>query len=416
MKNIGKYSFGMGDRFAKEGKAQLQAILKAKEELNVEITPVWNKSNREHKTVHSKPESVRVEADEAVKLLNWAGPYFVDADHITLQTVDDFLDSSDFFTIDVAEYIGKSASEEEIEKFIQYCEKYLGKLSIPGIQTSFDITKESVNAIAKQFLLAAKEAGKVYDHISKAKGRGNFVAEVSMDEVDNPQTPIELFFILAALKFYGVDPDTIAPKFTGRFNKGVDYVGDLEQFAKEFEEDILVIKYAIKEFSLPELLKLSVHSGSDKFSIYPIIRGAIKKHNVGLHVKTAGTTWLEELIGLAMAENEGLEIAKEIYVEALDRFDELTGPYATVLDINKQNLPSVETVRGWSGDEYANALRHEQDHPDYNPDFRQLLHCSYKIAGEKGDRYLNTLEKFSDLAGRNVMENLYKRHIKRLFI
>lgn len=406
----------MGDRFAKEGKAQLQAILKAKEELNVEITPVWNKSNREHKTVHSKPESVRVEADEAVKLLNWTGPYFVDADHITLQNVDDFLGSSDFFTIDVAEAIGKAAAEEEIEKFIQYCEKYLGKLDIPGIPTCFDITKESLRGIAEQFLLAAKEAGKVYDHISKAKGRENFVAEVSMDEVDNPQTPIELFFILAALKFYGVDPDTIAPKFTGRFNKGVDYAGDLEQFAKEFEEDILVIKYAIKEFSLPEMLKLSVHSGSDKFSIYPIIREAIKKHNAGLHVKTAGTTWLEELIGLAMAENEGLEIAKEIYIEALDRFDELTGPYATVLDINKQNLPSAETVKGWSGDDYANALRHEQDHPAYNPDFRQLLHCSYKIAGEKGERYLNTLEKFSDLAGRNVMENLYKRHIKRLFI
>lgn len=406
----------MGDRFAKEGKAQLQAILKAKEELNVEITPVWNKSNREHKTVHSKPESVRKEADEAVKLLDWAGPYFVDADHITLQTVDDFLDSSDFFTIDVAEYIGKSASDEEIEKFIQYCEKYLGELTIPGIQTSFDITREALQAIAKQFLLAAKEAAKVYDHVSKAKGRGNFVAEVSMDEVDDPQTPIELFFILAALKFYGVDPDTIAPKFTGRFNKGVDYVGDLEQFSKEFEEDILVIKFAIKEFSLPQMLKLSVHSGSDKFSIYPIIRDAIKKHNVGLHVKTAGTTWLEELIGLAMAENEGLEIAKDIYIEALDRFDELTGPYATVLDIDKQKLPTVETVKAWSGNDYANALRHEQDHPDYNPDFRQLLHCSYKIAGEKGEQYLQTLDKFSDLAGRNVMENLYKRHIKKLFI
>ena len=416
MKNIGKYSFGIGDRFAKEGRAQLQAILKAKEELNVEITPVWNKSNREHKTVHSKPESVRIEADEAVKLLEWTGPYFVDADHITLQTVDGFLDSSDFFTIDVAEYIGKAAPEVEIEKFTEYCEKYLGELSIPGIPTAFDITKEALQEIAKQFLLAAKEAGKVYDHISKAKGRDGFIAEVSMDEVDDPQTPIELFFILAALKFYNVDPDTIAPKFTGRFNKGVDYVGNLEQFAKEFEEDILVIKYAIKEFSLPEKLKLSVHSGSDKFSIYPIIKDAIKKHDAGLHVKTAGTTWLEELIGLAMAENEGLEIAKEIYVEALGRFDELTEPYATVLDIDKQKLPSVETVNAWNGQDYANALRHEQDHPDYNPDFRQLLHCSYKIAGEKGARYLDALEKFSDLAGRNVMENLYIRHIKRLFI
>lgn len=415
MKNLGKYSFGMGDRFAKEGKAQLQAILKAKEELNVEITPVWNKSNREHLTVNSKPSSVRKEADEAVKLLNWPGAYFVDADHITLKTVDGFIDSSDFFTIDVAEYIGKAASNEAIEEFIEFCKGYLGKVTIPGIETAFDIDKATLRSIAEKFLLAAKEAGKVYDHIAKIKGRENFIAEVSMDEVDSPQTPIELFFILAALKYSGVDPDTIAPKFTGRFNKGVDYVGDLDQFAREFEEDILVIKYAIEEFSLPASLKLSVHSGSDKFSIYPIIKNAIKKYDVGLHVKTAGTTWLEELIGLAMAENEGLGLVKEIYFEALGRYAELTDPYATVLDIDRSKLPAIETVKAWSGEDYANALRHE-NHPDYNPDFRQLLHCSYKIAGEKGEQYLNTLEKYSDLAGRNVMENLYKRHIKKLFI
>ena len=267
-------------------------------------------------------------------------PYFVDADHITLQTVGDFIDSSDFFTIDVAEYIGKSSSPEKIEKFIQFCAPYLGTLEIPGIDTSFHITKEELASIAQTFLLAAEEAGKVYQHILNGKRKGNFVAEVSMDEVEHPQTPIELFFILAALKYSGVEPDTIAPKFTGRFNKGVDYVGDLKQFEREFEEDILVIKHAIKVFSLPEGLKLSVHSGSDKFSIYPVMRKAIKKHDVGLHVKTAGTTWLEELIGLAMAEKDGLELAKDIYKEALERYNELTDPYATVLDIDKSKFPT----------------------------------------------------------------------------
>ena len=86
---------------------------------------------------------------------------------------------------------------------------------------------------------------------------------------------------------------TIAPKFTGRFNKGVDYVGDLDQFAREFEEDLLVIDFAVKEFGLPKELKLSVHSGSDKFSIYPIIAEAIAKYDKGIHLNTAGTTWLE---------------------------------------------------------------------------------------------------------------------------
>ena len=99
---------------------------------------------------------------------------------------------------------------------------------------------------------------------------------------------------------------TIAPKFTGRFNKGVDYVGDLAQFEKEFNDDLAVIAFAVKEFGLPADLKLSVHSGSDKFSIYPAIRRAIRRTGAGLHIKTAGTTWLEELIGLASAGGEGL--------------------------------------------------------------------------------------------------------------
>src|SRR6185437_16488264 len=144
-------------------------------------------------------------------------------------------------------------------------------------------------------------------HIAKAKGEVNFITEVSMDETDRPQTPHELLIILAALADEKIPLKTIAPKFTGRFNKGVDYVGNLQQFEKEFEEDILVIKEAIKEFGLPENLKLSVHSGSDKFSLYKPIRELIKKHNTGIHLKTAGTTWLEEMIGLAEAGNEALE-------------------------------------------------------------------------------------------------------------
>ena len=71
------------------------------------------------------------------------------------------------------------------------------------------------------------------------------------------------------------------------------------QFEKEFNDDLAVIAFAVKRYGLPENLKLSVHSGSDKFSIYGAIRRALKRHNAGLHIKTAGTTWLEELIGLA---------------------------------------------------------------------------------------------------------------------
>ena len=236
-----------------------------------------------------------------------------------------------------------------------------------------------------------------------------------MDEVEQAQSPIELFFILSALAYYKIPAQTIAPKFTGRFNKGVDYVGDVQQFAQEFEEDLLVIDFAIKEFNLPNNLKLSVHSGSDKFTIYPIMGELIKKHDKGIHVKTAGTTWLEELIGLALAGDEALQLAKNIYAKAYARQEELCGPYAAVIDIDATKLPTSAEVDLWDGDKFANTLRHIPDHPDFNSSFRQLLHVGYKIAAEYGTEYTNMLEKYADIIGQQVTENLYDRHIKRLF-
>ncbi len=118
------------------------------------------------------------------------------------------------------------------------------------------------------------------------------------------QTPPELLIILAALADEKIRLQTIAPKFTGRFNKGVDYVGDLGQFEREFNDDLAVIAHAVTAYGLPKNLKLSVHSGSDKFSLYPIIRKALQRTGAGVHVKTAGTTWLEELIGLCEAGGE----------------------------------------------------------------------------------------------------------------
>ncbi|HBK94727.1 MAG TPA: hypothetical protein DDZ69_06920, partial [Porphyromonadaceae bacterium] len=126
-----KFSIGTGDRFSHQGEAQLRAIIKANSK-GVNISPVWNKSNREHIYVHSKPEDVRKEADSAAQNLNFTGKYFVDADHINLNTVGPFVASADFFTLDVASFIGKQSSEEEVNRFLSSCKKYLGKLSIPG--------------------------------------------------------------------------------------------------------------------------------------------------------------------------------------------------------------------------------------------------------------------------------------------
>jgi len=236
-----------------------------------------------------------------------------------------------------------------------------------------------------------------------------------MDEVESPQSPVELFFILKMIANQGIPAQTIAPKFTGRFNKGVDYVGDVAMFAKEFEEDILVIDYAVKSFNLMDNLKLSVHSGSDKFSIYPEIQKILSKYNKGIHVKTAGTTWLEEVIGLAVSGGEALKAAKSIYSQALVRKDELCAPYADVIDINTGQLPTVEEVETWSSEKFANSLRHIPGHPDYNANLRQLIHVGYKIASEMGTYYTDLLKANSEVIGQCVEENLYDRHLKRMF-
>ena len=412
---LGKYSFGIGDRFSHEGKAQLTALIEGADKYPFEFVPVWNKSNREHQIIGTEPADTRREADDAVKALGYGKPYFVDADHINMNNVDRFIDASDFFTIDVADYIGKPADADSVSKFIEHNLKYAGTLSIPGIGEPFKVDRSLLKLLAEKYLFAAQEAGRIYRHIASKKGADSFVTEVSMDEVDAPQTPIEIFFILSALAQEKIPAQTIAPKFTGRFNKGVEYVGDTAQFEKEFREDLLVIDFAVKEFGLPEGLKLSIHSGSDKFSIYPIMGRLIRQYDKGIHIKTAGTTWLEENIGLALADAQALELAKKIAISALGRMEELCIPYATVIDINPANLPTAEQIASWDGNQYARALRHNRQDPLYNPDFRQLVHVSYKIAAELAPEFYAALERNADVVAEQVKENILERHIARLF-
>lgn len=412
---LGRYSVGTGDRFAHQAKAQLMACIQA---LNsgIEVVPVWNKSNREHAIIGSEPPSVRLAADAAVKSLHWQRPYFCDADHITIETVGRFLNACDFFTIDVADAIGQPADAADIEDFVKRRRDLLGTIQLAGVDETFAITVEDLTKTARKFLAAVKKAGEVYRAVLSAKGQGHFIPEVSMDETDAAQSPVELLIILAAIADEGIPIRTIAPKFSGRFNKGVDYVGDVAQFEREFALDIAAIAYAVEHFGLPRDLKLSVHSGSDKFSIYPAIHRSMQRSGAGVHLKTAGTTWLEELIGLAEAGGEALGLAKEIYAEAYAHSEELCAPYATVIDIDPAKLPSPEEVRNWSSEQYTSALRHVQSSPAYNSSFRQLLHVGFKIAAKMGPRYLDLLEANEAVIAKNVTENLYNRHIAPVFL
>jgi len=412
---LGKYSIGVGDRFAHQAKAQLAACLSALER-GVEVIPVWNKSNREHTIIGSEPMSVRMEADAAVSALGWQLQYFVDADHIGLGTVDRFLSASDFYTIDVADFIGKPAPPSEIDQFTKRHRALCGRVELAEGIEPISITEDDLRLTAHKFLAATKSAGEVYRKLVSARGKGNFVVEISMDETDRAQSPVELLIILAAIADEKIPIQTIAPKFSGRFNKGVDYAGDVAHFEREFVLDIAAIDFATRRFDLPSNLKLSVHSGSDKFSIYPAIHRTMMRFDAGVRLKTAGTTWLEELIGLAESEGSGLEIAKDIYAESFAHREELCAPYSTVIAIDPAALPSPSDVQQWSSGEYMAALRHVPESPSYNSSFRQLLHVGFKVAAKMGNRYLRSLEENESVIARNVTGNLFERHILAVFI
>ncbi len=412
---LSRYSIGVGDRFAHQAKAQLRACMAAAGN-GVDVIPVWNKSHREHAIIGSEPGQARAAAAAAVRDLGWPKPWHVDADHINLSTVDLFLAASDFFTLDVAASIGKAAPFRDIDAFLGRHPELVGRHSFDGLDEPFEMTADAVRVIAAKYLVAVQEAGAIYRHITSKKDASAVIAEISMDETDLPQTPPDLLVILAAIADEKIPAQTIAPKFTGRFNKGVDYVGDIAQFEREINGHLAVIAHAVRQYGLPANLKLSVHSGSDKFSLYPVIRRAIGRFDAGVHLKTAGTTWLEELIGLAEAGGDGLALSKEVYREAFAHRSALCAPYAAVIDIDERRLPAVSGVDGWSADQFAGALRHDQSCAGFNPHFRQLLHVGYKVAAAMGDRYLNMLTACEESISRNVTENLLDRHIRPLFL
>src|SRR5258708_6825875 len=174
-----KFSVGVGDRFAHQARAQLRACQLAAEQ-GADVVPVWNKSNREHTFIGSEPASVLAAAEAAVAALGWKKGWHVDADHIRLETVDRFLSSSDFFTLDVADSIGQPAAPEAVQAFVDRHPELIGTIEIPKIATPFHTTRAEVQRIAEKFLLAVQDAGKIHRHVVEKKGAENVIAEGSI--------------------------------------------------------------------------------------------------------------------------------------------------------------------------------------------------------------------------------------------
>jgi len=413
--NLGLFSCGAGDRFGLQGRSQIEAFLMAKR-CGVTVTPVWNKSHREHSIIGTTPGDVRREAERAVKESGWEGPFFVDADHVSAATLERFLADSDFFTLDVAGALAVPASAEDARSFLRRNRMHLEPIESDLTDTPISVPADGGLAAAMRVLPAAREAGTLYRRIESARGVDRFVIEVSMDETDRPVTPFELFVFLCALGEEGVRPHTIAPRFSGKFLKGVDYVGDPQAFLREFLCHAAAIRAAVSRLGMPQDLKLSIHSGSDKFSLYPLLGRALRRFGLGLHLKTSGTTWLEELAGLAEAGPEGLRMARRIYRAAFEEREKYIRPYAPVVELDAAELPTPDDVDRWPADRFVAALENDPSCPLRNPHLRQLLHVGYQAAAAIGGEFLFLLKESAGVTGPRVTRNLYERHLKFLFL
>ncbi|MCX7819309.1 MAG: tagaturonate epimerase family protein [Kiritimatiellae bacterium] len=410
-----EYSLGIGDRFGQQGEAQLSAFVAAARD-GIQLTPVWNKSHREHQLIGSVPADVRREADAAVRILRWNGPYFVDADHISPATVNAFLSACDWFTVDVAGAIGRRAPEDALNAFENTWQPWTRRaLPLPGRPSRWTPAQNELRRAAETYLDAIREAAVTWHIIREHIGPRTVRLEISMDETDRPQSPADWLVILLAIAHSGLPVATLAPRFPGEFHKGVDYAGDPIIFEQTLEQFIELVRIVAAETPLHPALRLSIHSGSDKFSLYPCIRAVLQRSGAGLHVKTAGTTWLEEATGLAEAGGDAWALIRDIYRAAWNRFDCLVAPYAAVVSLRREQLPPPEEIATWSGEQFAATVAHNPASPRYRPALRQFMHIAYPEAARRGAEFLDALRAHRDHIGQRVRANLLDRHIRPLF-
>ena len=255
-------------------------------------------------------------------------------------------------TLDCSEHIKNNVTDENAPPLTKnYTDKYLGKEFDIGEGTRLTFTEGELKKIVAIYGDAITFAIGIYNKFLK-KGKYNADFEISIDETATPTTPLQHYFVARELIDGGVTFATMAPRFCGEFQKGVDYIGDLTQFQKEIKIHAIIARHF--------KYKLSIHSGSDKFAVFPSIGKATK--NI-FHVKTAGTNWLE---AMRVAAQVDPALYREIHKYALAAFDEARKYYHVTTDLKK--IPNVDKLTDKELPELFN-----------QNDSRQLIHITYGL-------------------------------------
>ncbi|WP_041077375.1 tagaturonate epimerase family protein [Thermotoga caldifontis] len=350
-----KLSFGFGDRLGVATAAHAQCVNKEK------CFPVFaQQSVREITRTERTWSDVLYSAIWGVFESGYDGLFGADADHV--KKIEDLEKAArvgyTMFTIDPSDHIKDPAKFDRRELARFYEEhplrraietRYVGKsFTILGERLTFD--EEEFAELFVTYIDAIDHVEECYKALRATIG-GSFDLEVSIDETSLPTTPLAHIFFVQELVRRGVEFQTLALRFPGEWQKGIDYIGDIDLFAEELDKHVAIVKMFTG-------YKLSLHSGSDKFSVYPILA---EKTEGTVHVKTAGTSYLE---AIRVVAKFAPDLYREIHKFALSRFEQDRASYHVTTDLSK--IPDVDSL---SDDELVHLLD--------QPDSRQLIHITY---------------------------------------
>jgi hypothetical protein len=356
-------SVGCGDRLGLATPGHVRAVRKGS------MAPIFaQQSIREMTRTQRTPDQVMDTATWGVFQEGWRQGFGADADHLkTTEDVDRCIEAGFvFYTVDPGDHVDNAADQEAMATLHHkvaalpwdVLEASPDDLRGRYLHRKFDLENLTIRFSEEELLRAAAKYGRavahtvrMYRHLAARMGEAPFELEMSVDETETPTTVPEHYFVASELKRLGVHWVSLAPRYIGRFEKGVDYIGDLHAFEADFARHVAISR-ALGPY------KLSLHSGSDKFSIYPI---AARQAGDLVHLKTAGTSYLEALHAISSIEPD---LFRDILAFAFERYDEDRASYHVSADPTKVPGPDQLT-----NDELASVLD--------GFDGREMLHVTF---------------------------------------
>jgi tagaturonate epimerase len=392
-----KTSVGFGDRLGVATTGHVASVRGST------AAPIFaQQSVRENTRTGRTPQQVMDDATWGVFQTGWREAWGADADHMKLVTdIDPFVDAGyTFFTIDPGDHVDDAAEtadddtlREKVDALpwdaLQSSPDSLRSqipqtITLDGLTLDFD--EHTIFKAGAKYGRAVAHTAKMARHLRERKGGAPFDLEMSVDETNTTTTLQEHFYITSELKRLGVSFESLAPRFVGRFEKGVDYIGDLDELDRNIAGHAAVMRHFGNSY------KLSVHTGSDKFGVYPLAL----KHTGGLvHVKTAGTSYLEALRVMALVKPA---LFREVLDFARERYERDRVTYHVSAQLNK--VPAASDLSDAQLPDLLNQF-----------DARQVLHVTFgSVLDTYGDQ-LRAMLKDHEAEYHATIKTHFDRHL-----